>query len=325
MAERRANPGPARLGSSGAGGAGGRRLPLDEGRAHEVERSLVPAALALLSAAAALLDVGHRGAWWASAVACVAAATWSWRRRTFGKAWLLVDDREVARVDGRGRTPLLDWSAPYGVSVLADASRTWVVLAFTTPRATRFLRVRVESARDADHARDVLELAVTVSEEDLDAAVPEGSAELAAQPTRDLFDEIARRDPHATERMYLADARGMAVVVDRDYLAVGERTFDLATPLEWRVFAFVDGDEASAATYQATAIRQGTSEAVLVCRASPELTAWTAGKASDAPPADARVAIDRLFMTPLRSVLARAPRAPRPGAPSRDRGRTIET
>src|SRR6202042_3224344 len=99
-----------------------------------------------------------------------------------------------------------------------------------------------------------------------------------------------------------------------DSLIIGEGTFDLASPIEWRVFTFQEGEPGVAALYQATAIRQGTLEMVLVCRAPEELASWSVGRGSDAPPPrESRVAIDRLFMTPLRAVLEGAPRLSRPG------------
>ena len=108
---------------------------------------------------------------------------------------------------------------------------------------------------------------------------------------------------------------------------IGENTFDLASPIEWRVFTFNEGEPGIATLYQATAVRQGASEAILVCRAPEDVAAWSVGRGPDAPPArEARVAIDRLFMTPLRAVLEQAPRLSRSGGPaSRHRGRSVIT
>jgi hypothetical protein len=287
-----------------------------------------------------MVDASRRGLWLAAtAVAAGLVAyhlvAWLRARRTgeaTAKAWLVLDDKEITRVwspgrsEGNGRTSLARWDAPFGLSILANASRTRVLLAFTTPAATRFLGLRLESPRDADVARDLLERATTVADVDLDLAGGD-DAQLGATAARSLLCELDRRDPTALSRLYLVDARGAAVVVERDRLVLGDRTFDLAAPVEWRVFTFLDGDPSASALYQATSVRQGANDAVLVCRAPAELGSWSVGKAPDVPPPrEVRVAIDRLFMTPLRAMLEQAPRVSRPGPPpSRNRGRTAQT
>jgi hypothetical protein len=252
---------------------------------------------------------------------------------TDAEAWITLDDDELARVrsasrsNPRGRTSLARWDAPFGVSVLANAARTRALLAFTTPSATRFLPLFLSTPKDADDARELMARAITVSDVDLDfAAGPAPDAMLHASAARDLVGEITKRDPQALARLYLSDANGVAVVVEREKLVIGERVFDLASPVEWRVFTFHEGDPAVATFYQATSVRQGGNEVVLVCRTTADVASWSLGRAPDAPPArETRVAIDSLFMTPLRAVLAQAPRVSRPGPPpSRSRGRAIE-
>ena len=245
-----------------------------------------------------------------------------------------IDYHEITRVhapqraEGRGRTSLARWDTPFGLSILANSARTRALFAFTTPVATRFLGLRLETPRDADLARDLLDRAVTIADVDLDlAAGPVEGVQLGAAAARTFLGELDRRDPQARQRLYLSDARGAAIVVDPDRLVIGERVFDLASPVEWRVFTFQEGDAGAATLYQATSVRQGTNDAVLVCGAPAELASWGLGRAPDPPPArETRVAINRLFMTPLRAALERAPRITRPGAPpSRKRGRPAET
>jgi hypothetical protein len=272
----------------------------------------------------------------AAALAYRAIASLLARRRGVDaaeEAWLVIDDKEItrlwspARPGERGRTCLARWDSPFGLSVLANASRTRALLAFTTPTATRFLGLCLAGPRDADLARDLLERSTTVADVDLDLAAGHSEVQLGAVSARSFLAELDRRDPNALHRLYLVDARGSAVTVERDKLVVGDRTFDLATPLEWRVFTFQDGDAGASALYQATSVRQGANDAVLVCRAPAELGSWGVGRAPDAaPPRESRVAIDRLFMTPLRAALEQAPRVSRPGnPPTRNRGRTVET
>ncbi len=343
MREPRATPVPAPRST----GAPPVRLPLEAGTVREPERPWRVALLAvLLGLSAAWLDTARRGLWLAAAVVAAmvalhALSVWLRARRRGGdaeaKAWLLMDDREITRVwspgraEGSARTCLARWDAPFGLSVLANSSRTRALLAFTTPSATRFLGLRLESPRDADLARELLERATTVADVDLDLATGHAAqVQLGANAARAFLTELDRRDPQALQRLYLSDARGGSVVVEQGRLVIGDRTFDLAAPVEWRVFTFQDGDAGitgASALYQATSVRQGASDAVLVCRAPAELGSWSVGRTPDAPPPrETRVAVDRLFMTPLRAFLEQAPRISRPGAPpTRNRGKTVQT
>jgi hypothetical protein len=315
------------------------RLPLAS-RGHR-ERVLGvgwPLAPAVLATVGASLGGPYRAALIAIAVFWGVCTVWVWwADRTRGArapGWLVIDDEQIARLrpptrsDPRGRTSLARWDAPFGVSVLANTARDRALLAFTTPSATRFLGLELETIRDADLARHLLDRAVTVPDADLELAVgPAPDVLLGASAARTFLEELEARGPESLRRLYLSDARGGAIAVEQDTLAIGNGTFDLAAPVEWRVFTFQEGDPGVAALYQATSIRQGAFEVVLVCRAPEELASWSVGRPSDAPPPrETRVAIDRLFMTPLRAVLEQAPRLSRPGAPpSRDRGRAAET
>jgi len=300
-------------------------------------RAAVP--VALIAAGLALAIVDARRAWIGVAVALGAFAFLCARavqRRRAGAAegWLAIDDeliarvRPVSRTDPRGRTSLARWGEPFGLSILANTARSRALLAFTSPGTARFLGLSLLGPRDADLARDLLERAVTVPDADLElAAGPAPEVLLGAAAARALLAEVAHRSPQSLRRLYLSDARGKPIAVEHDTLVIGDETFDLAAPVEWRVWSFHEGDPVVATLYQATSIRQGTSEAVLVCRAPEDLVSWSVGRPTDAPPArEVRVAIDRIFMTPLRAVLEGAPRLSRPGSPpSRDRGRSALT
>jgi hypothetical protein len=335
MGESRAQPNASRK-----SGRAPRRLPLVPRSASIPETHVWPGAvLAVVAGAAAVLDRGLRGPFLALAAFAFAFAAWTWWARRRGSevaspGWLLIDDEQIARIrpmsrtDPRAGTALARWGEPFGVSVLANMARSRALLAFTTPSATRFLALELVTAKDADLARDLLERAVTVPDADLDAPIgPAPDVLLGAAAARGLLEELIARGPEALRRLYLSDARGGAIAVEQDSVVIGDTTIDLALPVEWRVFSFQEGEPGVAALYQATSIRQGTFEAVLVCRAPEELASWNEGRGmSPAPPRETRVAIDRLFMTPLRAVLEQAPRLSRPGSPpSRDRDRSAQT
>ena len=238
------------------------------------------------------------------------------RRRRPPAGWLVVDHQGVKRP---GEPPLVGWSTPFGVTVLASADRTRLVLALTSADATRFLAVRVLDAGDAAEAPSLFDRAVTAADGDLRA--DEGAALCAADAER-LLSALARRSPGALDRLYLSDASGEAVVLDRGELRIGARRIDLSAPLEWRAFVFQELGAHAASVCQATWVRQGDGEVVLVApmgesgaasQAAPDARLMQAVM-GDPPPRELRRAVDRLFMVPLRRALDRAPRASR--APS---------
>jgi hypothetical protein len=243
------------------------------------------------------------------------------------RTWLSIDDDGIAREDDKARTRLARWGEPFGLSVLSNTARSKALLAFTTPTATRFLGLCLDSARDADAARDLMARAITVPDADLELAAPAtDDVRLGAGSAHVLLEELTRRDAEVTQRIYLSDARGMAIALEGDTLSLGGQTFDLSATLDWRVFTFHEGDPGVLTLYQATAIKQGAKELCLVCRAPAELASWAVGRAADAPPPrETRVAIDRLFMTPLRAALERAPRVSRSGQAPRSRGKSVQT
>ena len=226
------------------------------------------------------------------------------RRRRPPAGWLTVDDQGIRRPGDRA---LADWREPLGVSVLGNAARTRFVLAMTSPRATRMLAVRVLDAGDVAEAPSLLDRAVTVAEGDLRA---DDTAVLCAADAERLLAAIARRSPGALDRLYLSDAAGDPVVLDRGELRVGARRIDLTSALEWKAFAFQELGAHAASVCQAMWMRQGDGELVLVAPladGAPPVQS-TMG---DPPPRDLRRAVDRLFMAPLRRAIERAPRISR--------------
>ena len=260
------------------------------------------------------------------------------------KRWVTVEPTRVTRLDEEeGETELASFDAPFGLTVLANQARTRALLAFTARERTRYVRVRIRGPEDAARARDLLARASTVTEADvLLGAGDEGDALSAAAAAR-FVELIAARAPGALDRCFLTDAQGAEVTLDGDMLRLGERVVDLRAPLEWRGFMFHESLGQMTTIYQATWLRQAQTEAVLVSPLPTEVTSWMVGRAPrqvgsitrdaimqralvrdmrlmhsvpDAPPPrDQRVAIERLFMLPLRQALDRAPRAVRASAP----------
>jgi hypothetical protein len=282
------------------------------------------------------------------ALAAVVHQTLGLRRRP-PHGWLVADDAGLHRVDAMRAAQLVEWDQPFGVSIFASPNRQKLVFAFTTPRAMRFLTVRLRSEQDAQSAATVVERAMTAAESDV--AVGDES-ELAPADGEQLMSELLRRAPSALDRVFLSDATGDAVVLDRSELRVGARRIDLTAPLEWRAFLFQERGVQAASVCQATWVRQADAELVLVApmpadgvwfrevqdgERRPKLIESNASvrasvardlrlmqaTAGEPPARELRRAIDRVFMLPLRRALDRAPRVTRGPAPrpSRPEGR----
>lgn len=256
-------------------------------------------------------------------VACAAAAHHALSRRLQPpRGWLVLDAQGIRRVEPGRETKLVALREPFGVTVFARSDRSAFVLALTTPVATRFVPVRVESEGDLRDARVLVERATTAPETDL--SVDEATS-LSATDADRLLSALSARAPAALDRVYLFDAEGSPVVLDRTELRVAGRRIDLSAPLEWRPFVFQEAGAHVASLCQATWVRQGEAEVVLVspmvsdtrnARCAPDARLMQAA-AGDPPPRDQRRAIDRLFMLPLRKALDRAPRVShRPPSPS---------
>jgi hypothetical protein len=246
------------------------------------------------------------------------------RRRRPTTRWLAVDERGVHRSAGSGARTVVDWREPFGATVLANATRTHLLLAFSSARATRFLSVRRDPAESRGRAPLLLEHAITVGETELNAFDDEAASLVAADAER-LLRELVGRAPACLQRLILCDATGDPVVLDRAELRVAGGRIDLSEPLEWRALVFQEPGVATAAVYQATWVRQGDAEVVLVApmaegSVSIEDDASCGGDAStlgalDPPPRELRRGIERVFMVPVRRALAGAPRTSRVPSP----------
>jgi hypothetical protein len=264
------------------------------------------------------------------------------RRPRRPSRWVTVDGARITRTDESGETVLATFGAPFGVTVLSNHARTRALLAFTTPEQTRYVRMRIRGPEDGARVRELLARASTVPDGDQVLGEEEDDA-LSASSALRLVETVEKRDPAAMGRLFLTDPRGAEIVLDGDELRLGERTVDLTAPLEWRGFMFHESLGHLTTIYQATWLRQSAVELVLVASMPSEISSWMVGKPPKAvgdltrdtlvqralvrdlrlmqslpdvpPPREQRVAVERLFMLPLRQALDRAPRLTRTSAP----------
>lgn len=254
-------------------------------------------------------------------------------RRAPPHGWLVVDDHGVRRVAAGGESRLVDWREPFGATVLGSSDRARFLIALTTPRSVRYVAARAADRDDVAAAPTLVERATTAADSDLRV---DDDAALTAVDAERLLAAVAARAPASLDRLYLSNAAGESIVLERGELRVGGRSIDLALPVEWRAAIFQERGAQAASVCQATWVRQGDSEFVLVAPLPADGT-WLrdgdvpsqapAGDArvlhralardlrlmqaaiTEPPPRELRCAIERLFMLPLRRALDRAPRA----------------
>lgn len=227
--------------------------------------------------------------------------------------------------------PLLSTATPFGVTLLTSRARDRLVLALSSGSGTFYVGAAFDGiARRAFAPLLARAGAAPGDESGLEATAPDGEPiELRPADLAALIEGLTAIDASCLERFVLSDARGEPLLLDGHELRVGDHRFDLSAPLEWRAFVFQEPFGQAVAVYQATWIRQGGAEVALVSLL-PSL-ALSAGHVStgvpdldraslrdqrlmqatpdEPPPSPQRVAIDRLFMLPLRHALDRAPRA----------------
>jgi len=286
--------------------------------------SLLPLAVRALIAAAGAVPI-----FWAIASRRPAAKA--------SGAWVEDDAAGLVRVTPDGKKPIVQWDAPFGVALLASYGRPTALLAFTTPTQTRYVPARIDDREAADD--ELLSRIAVLADVDLVEGV-EHDAALTTHAAADLVRHVEKRSAEALGRAFLSDGRGDPIALDRATLAVGTRTFDLTSALEWRPLMFHESTGQAAALYQATWIKQAASEVVLVAPMPASLVPRDAspqtgklGRAltrdlrllqapAESPPSrEMRVAIDRPFMMAVRRILGDAPLASRvaPDPPSRPR------
>jgi len=279
------------------------------------------------------------------------------RRARLSGRHLTVDERGIAFGPSRGPgEQLLAFGRPFGVTLFGNRARDRLVMAVTATDRTLYVGARI-GLEDRPNHRALLSCASTVSDDEavLDATGPDGKPlELSVRDLSALLQALLRADTTALERCFLSDTRGVPVVLDGNDLSIGRKGFDLGAPLEWRATLFqepfgvlsgtCDWDRHAAPcggvmVYQATWIRQGMSEAVLVSLLASLTSAssqagFPTGEMPDVqsavlrdlrlmqaspeppPPRELRVGIERTYMLRLRAALDRAPRASQKDMPS---------
>jgi hypothetical protein len=247
---------------------------------------------------------------------------------------LEIDDATLTLVSHGERKILLAMSEPFGMTILSNRRRDRVVLALTS-RSGSFLlggRVSLDEKRSLD---GILARASVIPTDEvaLDAIGPDGKPiELTGEDFKSLVESLDAIDPAANDRLLLSDPSGAPLELQGEELIVRSHHFDLTRPLEWRSILFQESFGQAFALYQGTWIRQGASEVVLVSLLPASvldpnpLDFETAGHpdldvramrdqrlmqatAGAPPPNEQRVAVDGIFMLPLRVALDQAPRS----------------
>ena len=229
----------------------------------------------------------------------------------------------------------------FGITLLVSAGRDRVVAALTAQTRVLCVGAQVLPKSALRKRLDaLLPFAATAPAEDLEMAtvLPNGVVlVLDAASWLALLDRLLRMDPGALDRCYLTDAGHGQVALTAERLRTSKGTVRFDRPFEWRAWVFHEGGQGYGASFHATAVRQGRDEFVFVCLAGTDV--WSSIREGpggprcsadrfllrDAtlidtpiglpPPRDRRIAIDRLFMLPLRRVLDRACRVNRPSVP----------
>lgn len=258
---------------------------------------------------------------------------------------LRLDREALTFIDGDSRTTILSLDRRFGITLLTSPGRAELVVAITHRDGVEYLAGRDPSGA---HRVEILARAITTPENDL----PVGDRVPTFREADQLLDLVAAleaRAPGAIDRVFLSDAGMADVVLDGRKLRAGQIDFDLQSPLSWRSYSFQEGSSFASHSFQATQIRQGEREIVLVALsptgelATPSLIAPPPGRAGPLaneqiqralardlrlaqcladlpPPRTYRVAMDRLFVPRIRVALDLAPtdlvRVPRTMTPS---------
>jgi hypothetical protein len=219
----------------------------------------------------------------------------------------------------------------FGLTLLSNRRRDRLVALVTTPHGTLPVATRVDP-NDPTIAPLLLRAgAMSEGDNALFAAGPDGRSVLVdSRSFRSLVDQLLARDSSCLGRMVLSDQAGRPLIVEEDVLVALGHRFDLRRPLEWRPIHFQEVFGSSVTYYQGTWVRQGPSEVVFVSLLPPsffeggneeqaghvELDTLSArdlrllsGAMADPPPMSQRVALEGLFVLPMRTALDRAPRA----------------
>jgi hypothetical protein len=215
----------------------------------------------------------------------------------------------------------------FGFALFSTADRSRLVVAVTNGGSSLWVGADVGPA-DRKRLSWLMSHAVTACREDLAMAMQSTRGPVMLVDTTSLLrliDLMTQVDATSFGRLMLTDNVGREVVLERDRLLTGRCTIRLDQPLEWRGLVFREGNGAMGVEYQGTWVRQGKSEMVLVSLMAGDVRqsihevetrtgGWpdamlrqdavlANGSPAAPPPVEQRVAVDRLFMLPLRRAL----------------------
>lgn len=217
---------------------------------------------------------------------------------------------------------------PFGVTVVANRARSQAALAVTSAQSTFYVGGVLRES-ELPGCRALLREAFTVASDEraLEPAGPDGMPlVLGGEALARLLAGFERLDPDCLGRFFLTDVRGERVVLEPRRLTIGARTVDLEAGLDWQALLFQEAGHNGMTIYQGTQVRQGGTEVVFVSLMpalsspaaagdlAPRDASFEAASQRDLmllrdvsseppPPTSQRVAIDRLFMLPLRAAL----------------------
>lgn len=245
---------------------------------------------------------------------------------------LVLEKDELVLLDGNERVTVLPLDRRFGLTLFASPARAEIVVAITHRDGVEYL---AGSHPSGQRHLELLARAITTPDNDLPIGdrVPSFSD---GDRFLELVAALEARQPGALERVFLSDAGMADVVLDGHRLRAAQLDFDLDAPLSWRAFAFQEGSSFASHSFQATHVRQGEREVVLVALspsgelATPSIVNPPPGRvgplaseqiqrslardlrlanclAELPPPRSVRVAVDRLFVPRLRHALDLAP------------------
>ncbi len=230
----------------------------------------------------------------------------------------------------------------FGVTLLSNAKRDRLVAVLTSESGSMLFATDIVHEPGLGQRPGIATLlarSTVVGGHDhaLDAVAPDGApTELAPDAFVRLLSELSRRDAGCFDRIILSDQHGAPILLEGSDLYANDHHFDLSRPIEWRSILFQESFGSAVTLYQGTWVRQNGAEVVLVSLLGPSFFEPQASNASadaqkgdrdpeldvhamrdqrlsqatatDPPPTDQRVAIDGIFVLPMRAALDQAPR-----------------
>ena len=235
--------------------------------------------------------------------------------------WVVVDGEGLGRERAGEVTRFTEWGAQFGVAVLSNESRDLGVLAITTKAATRYVPVRVTSDDDRAVADALFVRPAALTDVDVRHVTRDDAGALSAEGLADAPRGAirVRGDPSALDRIVLSDPRGALVVLEGDELRAGDRVIDLSRPSSGARSSLRGGDRhrslGDSGHVGPAGGSRGRARRRRRVRATRPRGARVPRTSTRRPHIELRMAIERLFMAPLRHALDRAPRVSRAPAP----------